>query len=64
MSGVILILAHVDDTGADAVATSVRALIEQVDPASGSSLCSIEVWVIRPESLSLARWSHTVDMRH
>ncbi|MEO5794433.1 MAG: hypothetical protein ABIQ42_05045 [Rhodoferax sp.] len=50
--GVVLVLAHASDAGAASVTASVRTLL------SGSA---IEVWAVRPESLSLATWSHTVD---
>lgn len=49
---VVLVLAHASDAGAASVAASVRNLL------TGSA---IEVWTVRPESLSLAAWSHTVD---
>jgi hypothetical protein len=50
--GVVLVLAHASDAGAASVAASVRNLL---------SAAPIEVWTVRPESLSLAAWSHTVD---
>ncbi len=49
---VLLVLAHASDAGAASVAASVRSLL---------SGWPIEVWTVRPESLGLAQWSHTVD---
>ena len=51
-SGVVLVLAHASDAGAASVAASVRNLL------AGAP---VEVWTVRPESLGLAAWSHTVD---
>ena len=53
---VVLVLAHASDAGAASVAASVRSLLSG---ASGGF--AVEVWTVRPESLSLASWSHTVD---
>ncbi|BDT68111.1 hypothetical protein os1_22930 [Comamonadaceae bacterium OS-1] len=50
--GIILVLAHASDAGAASVAASVRNLL------AGAP---VEVWTVRPESLGLAAWSHTVD---
>lgn len=50
-AGVILVLAHGSDAGAASVAASVRNLLGG----------AVEVWCVRPESLALAAWSHTVD---
>jgi hypothetical protein len=49
---VVLVLAHASDAGAASVAASVRSQL---------SGWPMEVWTVRPESLSLASWSHTVD---
>ncbi len=53
---VVLVLAHASDAGAASVAASVRSLLSA---APGG--VAVEVWSVRPESLSLAHWSHTVD---
>lgn len=50
--GVVLVLAHASNAGAASVAASVCNLLLGA---------GIEVWTVRPESLGLAAWSHTVD---
>lgn len=51
--GVILVLAHASDAGAASVAAAAHNLL------SGTPT---EVWTVRPESLGLAAWSHSVDV--
>lgn len=52
MTGAILILAHAGDTGADLTAKWLR---RELRPQA--------VGLVRPEALSLGRWSHRVDAR-
>ncbi|WP_394787052.1 hypothetical protein [Rhodoferax sp.] len=54
MTEVVLVLAHDSDDGAASVAASVRSMLS---PAAAP----VEVWSVRPETLSLAAWSHSVD---
>ncbi len=58
MSDIVLILAHATDSGAAAVAAALRGWATS-GSASGSA--SVAVWEVRPESLTLAHWSHGID---
>ena len=54
MTAVVLVLAHADDAGAASVAAAVRSLLVP-------RYRELEVWGVRPETLGLASWLHTVD---
>ena len=62
MSDIVLILAHATDSGAAAVAAALRGWATS-GLASGlaSGSASVAVWEVRPESLTLAHWSHGID---
>jgi hypothetical protein len=56
MSEVVLVLAHAADTGAASVAASLHSMLREDAEHSG-----VEVWTVRPATLSQAVWSHHVD---
>lgn len=56
MSALVLVLAHAADAGAASVAASVHSMLRE------DSVClAVDVWTVRPASLSQAIWSHHVD---